>query len=180
MPVDPERLAAARLSPFAGTGYRQLSPRYDPLSGEGARLNGGRFNPAGSYPVLYICLTRSCALAELRRLGERQAIGLEGLLPRHLYRYQIMLDQVLDLTDMQVRAGIGVSIEVLMGPDRTVCQQLGEAAHALGAQAIVSPSATGTDTVIALFPQNLGMGSLEPHLVAEWRSLEDIEANDGS
>jgi RES domain-containing protein len=44
VPVDLERVAAARLWPFAGSGYRQLSPRYDPLSGEGARLNNGRLN----------------------------------------------------------------------------------------------------------------------------------------
>ncbi|MGH2928380.1 MAG: RES domain-containing protein [Solirubrobacteraceae bacterium] len=75
-------MAAAPLLPFTGQDWRQIAPRYDPLSGEGARLHGGRFNPPGSFPVLYICQSRPCAAAELKRLGERQAIGVEGLLPR--------------------------------------------------------------------------------------------------
>jgi RES domain-containing protein len=162
------------LSPFAGTGYRHLSPRYDPLNGEGARLNGGRFNPPGSFPVLYICGTRDCAAAELRRVGQRQAVGVEGLLPRHLYVYQIMLDRVLNLTDLATRVAAGVSTEVLTGPDWTACQEVGMAAHALGAQAVISPSATGTDYVVAVFMQNLGMGSLEPRFEEEWAVLDDL------
>jgi RES domain-containing protein len=115
--VDPTRVAAATLSPFSGDGWRHLSPRHDPLSGQGARLHGGRFNPAGSFPVLYICRTRQCVVAELRRLGERQPIGVEGLLPRHLYRYGIRLDRVLDLTDDAVR------------PPRMIDHALGPAAR---------------------------------------------------
>lgn len=86
MEIDPSRVATAALLPFAGHGWRQLSLRYDPLSGEGARLHGGRFNPSGSFPVSYLCQSRPCAVAELERLGARQAIGssVDGLLPRSL------------------------------------------------------------------------------------------------
>ena len=45
--------------------------------------------------MLYICKSRLCAVAELKRLGERQALGVEGLLPRALYRYEIELDRIL-------------------------------------------------------------------------------------
>jgi len=174
MPVEPERVARARLTAFVGSGYRHLSPKYDPLSGEGARLNGGRFNPPGSFPVLYLCLTRYRAAAELQRADQRQAIGTGGLLPRHLFRYDMRLERVLDLTDQHVRLSVGVSIEALIGPDWNVCQELGIAAHALGAQAVRSPSATGVDDVLAVFVHDLGLGRLEPQLVDEWRSLEDV------
>jgi len=40
----------------------------------------------------------------------------EGLLPRVLYRYEIELDRVLDLTDGEVRARVGLGADVL---DRT-------------------------------------------------------------
>lgn len=171
-------MAAAPFSQLSGEGWRHLSPRHDPLSGEGARLNGGRFNLPGSFPVLYICRTRPCAVAELTRFGDRQAIGVEGLLPRYLYRYEITLDRVLDLTVDAVRGDIGLSSEVLTGPDWTACQQLGTTAHALHVQGILSPSATGVDEVLAVFVQHIGRGILEPTKVEEWNMLGDLMAQE--
>ena len=125
--------------------------------------------------MLYICQSRPCAVAELKRLGERQAIGVEGLLPRLLYRYEIELDRVLDLTVGEVCAQVGLGTDVLTGPDWTACQDLGVAAHALGANGINSPSATGVGDVLAVFVQHIGKGRLEPHLVEEWRSLDRLD-----
>lgn len=176
--IDPNRVVGARLSEFVGDGFRHLSPRHDPLSGEGARLHGGRFNPPGSFPVLYICRTRACAAAELRRLGESPAIGVEGLLPRYLYHYEVSLDRVLDLTDGEVQAEVGLSLGVLTGPDWQACQGLGVIVHALGINAIVSPSATGVDEVLAVFPQHLGLGTLYPRLTEEWHSLNDLASEE--
>lgn len=124
--------------------------------------------------MLYICQSRPCAVAELKRLGERQAIGVEGLLPRMLYRYEIDLDRVLDLTNGEVRAEVGLGVDALTGPDWTACQELGVAAHSLGARGINSPSATGVDDVLAVFIQHVGLGHLEPHLVEEWRSTDQL------
>ncbi len=174
MELDPARLASAPLGPFAGEGWRHLSPRYEPLSGEGARLNGGRFNPPGSSPVLYLCRTRACVVAELRHLGDQQAIGLEGLLPRVVYRYEIELTRVLDLTIDAVRKATGLGSEILTGPDWTACQELGAIAHTLGTQAILSPSATGVDHVLAIFVQHIGLGTLTPTLVEEWHQPSDL------
>jgi RES domain-containing protein len=171
--IDAGRVAA-RLVPFAGEGWRHLSPGHDPLGAEGARIHGGRFNPPASFPVLYVCQSRPCAVAELKRLGERQPIGMEGLLPRALYHYQVALDRILDLTDCDLRAQVGVGLDVLTGPDWSACQELGSTAHALGAQGINSPSATGVGDVLAVFVQHIGLGRLEPELVEEWRSVEDL------
>lgn len=73
--------------------------------------------PLSAAPVLYICRTRPCVVAELQRFGERQAIGVEGPLPRHLDRYDIRLDRVLDLTDAGACSEVGLGLEVLTGPD---------------------------------------------------------------
>jgi len=173
--IDAGRVAAAPLAPFSGEGWRHLAPRYDPLSGEGARIHGGRFNPPGSFPVLYLCQSRPCVIAELRRSGERQAIGVEGLLPRMLYRYEIALDRVLDLTDVDVRAQVGLGPDVLTGPDWTACRELGSTLHALGAQGVNSPSATGVGEVLAVFVQHIGLGRLEPEPVEEWRSVDQVD-----
>jgi RES domain-containing protein len=173
--IDPRRVATAPLASFKGSGWRHLAPRYDPLSGEGARLNGGRFNPPGSFPVLYLCLTRDCAVAEMRRLARRQALTIDDLLPRHLYRYAVSLHRVLYLVEEDVRDHVGVALASLTGPEWTACQELGSVAHSLGIQAVLSPSATGADDVLALFLENLGVGKLEMELREEWSTTHDLD-----
>jgi RES domain-containing protein len=171
-------MADTQLSAFAGTGWRHLGPVHDPLSGEGARLSGGRFNPPDSFAVLYLCTTRPCAVAEMRRLGERQAISVANLLPRALYRYEIELARVLDLTAEEVARHVGISRQVLTGPDWSECQALGTVAHALGIQAIRAPSAAGVDDVLAIFVQYIGTGRLEADLSEEWHSIDDLESRE--
>jgi RES domain-containing protein len=151
-----------------------VSPRHDPLSGEGAWIFGGRFNPPDSYSVLYICTTRPCAIAELRRLGQRQSIGMQALMPRHVYYYRITLDSVLDLTDESTRARAQIGFEALISPDWSACQDLGKRAYQTSVQGILSPSATGVDDVLALFIDSLGSSVLEPRLVEEWRTIDDL------
>ncbi|MGH9127634.1 MAG: hypothetical protein ACRDY2_01395 [Acidimicrobiales bacterium] len=114
----------------------------------------------------------------MRRLGERQVVGLEGLLPRHLYRYDLALDRVLDPTDEEGRANGGIGLDSLIGRDWAICQEFGATAHALGVQAIISPSATGVDTVLALFLQHLGLGTVDPHLVEEWGTVGDLAGDE--
>jgi RES domain-containing protein len=161
-------------SAYDGHAYRHQGPAYSPTSGEGARRVGGRFNPAGSFPVLYLCETRPCAVAELQRIGRRQAIGLAGLLPRHLYRYRVRLSGVLDLTDDDVLKQLGVDRDVVTGPSWDVTQQIGAAAYRLGWRAVRSPSATGTDHVVAVFPELVGAGTLEPELIEQWEHPDDL------
>lgn len=146
----------------------------DPLGGEGARMRGGRFNPPDSYPVLYLCTTRPCTVAELRQLGRRHVIGVEGLLPRVLYRYEISLDQVLDLTSSVTLQHLEITAQQVTGADLAIPRQIGEAAHATGIQAVKAPSATGVDEVIAVFPELLGSGRLIPELLERWDSTKDL------
>lgn len=174
MALDPSGFGSAPLLPFEGRGWRHLAPSFDPLSGEGARLRGGRFNPPGSFPVLYICRSRPCAVSELERLGTLQGIGVEGLFPRDLYAYDISLERVLDATNPAVRRGIGIDLDLLVAPEWTICQEIGTVFHALGAQGILSPSATGVGEVLALFIQNLGMGHVESSFVERWTSKADL------
>jgi RES domain-containing protein len=80
-----------------------------------------------------------------------------------------------DLTDAGVRTEVGLGLEVLTGPDWATCQDLGATAHALGVQALRSPSAAGVDDVLAVFVQHIGLGTVEPKLVEEWHTLADLE-----
>lgn len=172
--VDLARLAAAPRTTLTISVYRNIAPKYDPRSGEGARLHGGRFNPPGSFPTLYLCETRDCAIAELSRQGTRNVVGVEGLLPRALYRYDFELTRVLDLTDERVLEALGVDPAHLVTDDWSYCQQLGAAAHDSDDQAIRSPSATGVDTIVAVFVELIGGSLLDVDLVAEWTQVSDL------
>lgn len=172
--VDTSRLGAVPARTFEGAAFRHVAPKYDPRSGEGARLHGGRFNPPGSFPVLYLCTTRPCVITEFLRFGRAQAIGVQALLPRALYRYSVRLTRILDLTDEAVLSSLGASQEVITDESWAATQELGAEAHRLGWQAILAPSATRTDEVLAVFPELLGSGELIPSLLEIWDDIEDL------
>ena len=160
---------------YVGEAFRHMAARWDdPLSGEGARIHGGRFNPPDSFPVLYLCTTRPCSAAELRYRGERLVIGVEGLLPRALYRYNVSLERVLDLTSGETLEHVGVTTAQIIGTDLAIPRQIGEAARATGSQAIRAPSATGVDEVLAVFPELIGTGQVLAELVERWESIDDL------
>lgn len=172
--LDRSRLATAPRIRLSTTAVRHLSPNYDPRSGEGARINGGRFNPPGSFPALYLCETRACAVAELTRLGARHVVGVDGLLPRELYEYRLELSRTLDLTDEQIRDHIGVSVSELTGDDWRVCQAIGTEVHAAGDQALRTYSATGVDNVLVIFPELVGSRLLDVQRIQRWDTPADL------
>jgi RES domain-containing protein len=78
--------------PYRGRLYRALNPVYahEPLSGRGAGLYGGRFNPKG-LPALYASLSAMTALREVNQVGNLQ--------PTTLISYEADIDRVFDCRD---------------------------------------------------------------------------------
>jgi RES domain-containing protein len=89
--------------------------------------------------------------------------------PRRLATIHVRLSRVLDLTSDQVRASLGISDADLVADDAAVPRAIGEAAHHLGYEAVLAPSAAGTGRVLAIFVDNRAAGSL----------LEIAEVRDG-
>jgi RES domain-containing protein len=77
---------------FEGKLFRALNPVYarEPLSGKGAQLNGGRFNPKGM-PALYLSLSPLTALREANQVGNLQ--------PTTLVSYDAEVDGIFDTRD---------------------------------------------------------------------------------
>jgi RES domain-containing protein len=91
-----------------GRWFRVLKPRYahEPLSGEGARLVGGRFNRPGR-AALYLSADPQTAYAEYTQtLYDR---------PGLMCSYEVDLAPVVDLTDAEILAALGVSVADLAG-----------------------------------------------------------------
>lgn len=87
---------------YAGLLYRALNPIYarDPLSGRGAELYGGRFNPKGA-PALYASLTPMAALREANQVGALQ--------PTVLVAYDADIRPVFDTRDADALSAFGVT-----------------------------------------------------------------------
>ncbi|HMB46658.1 MAG TPA: RES domain-containing protein [Afifellaceae bacterium] len=91
---------------LADTFYRGHDPKWDwsPLSGEGAAIHGGRFNPKGM-PALYLASDVIGAVNEMSH-------GFTArILPLTMCSYDVDCEQVADLTDETVRARHGTSLE---------------------------------------------------------------------
>ncbi len=92
--------------PFRGKLYRALNPVYarEPLSGRGAELYGGRFNPKG-VPALYASLSVMTALREANQVGNLQ--------PTTLVSYDAEIERVLDGRDVAELASLGMDASTL-------------------------------------------------------------------
>ncbi len=77
---------------YCGKLYRALNPIFarEPLSGRGAELYGGRFNPKGT-PALYASLSVMTALREANQVGNLQ--------PTTLVCYDAEIDGLFDCRD---------------------------------------------------------------------------------
>jgi RES domain-containing protein len=77
---------------YRGPLFRALNPIFarEPLSGRGAQLYGGRFNPKG-VPALYTSLTIMTALREANQAGNLQ--------PTTLVAYEADIENIFDCRD---------------------------------------------------------------------------------
>lgn len=87
---------------YDGKLFRALNPIYarEPLSGRGAELYGGRFNPKG-VPALYCSLSVMAALREANQVGTLQ--------PTTLVCYDAAIERVFDGRDEVALAAEGMN-----------------------------------------------------------------------
>ncbi len=95
---------------FRGLVYRAHNPHWSwtPLSGEGARRHGGRFNRCG-IPALYTSLDPLTAIREAQPLGR-------PMQPLTLCAYKVDVEPVFDTLDKAQRRTLGVSDSDLACP----------------------------------------------------------------
>lgn len=133
-----------------GEYFRVADPDWDnPLDGSYAAGRGGRWNPPGSFPVVYLSCNHPTARANADRKLAGQPITWDDLLPERrpvLVAVQLPLDRYVDVvTDEGCRAA-GLPTSYPLDPTgavipRAVCQPIGTEAHAQGESGIACRSA---------------------------------------
>ena len=102
--------------------------------------------------AIYTNLAREGALAE----AEHQ-IAVQPIPPRArrtIYTLELSLTSVLDLTDTELLQDLGIGTAELTADNMVACRQLGGAAHWLGRDGLLLPSARSPSTNLVSFPAN--------------------------
>ena len=170
------KLARVKLVSIDAAIWRHVSPceQSKPDSGDGAIGTGGRFNPPRSFPVVYGSLSRAGAGAEFRMLARRHRIGIDYLLPRHLYRFRIKSNRVLDLRLSEVRQALCLPQMGAAAIHRAHSQLIGELARALGIDVIVAVGAAAGSAMAAVFPELIPTYKQEFQHMAIWMTIADV------
>jgi len=122
---------------YTGKLYRALNPIYAkaPLSGEGARLHGGRFNPKG-VPALYCSLSIMTALREANQIGTLQ--------PTTLIAYEAEIETLFDTSDKASLIAEGLDTATLSASTwRAEMKATGEAQTQAFARSLIAKGYNG-------------------------------------
>jgi RES domain-containing protein len=168
---DPANVVAnSALVPWSGRIWRCHHRSRKALNADGSLGGfGGRFNAGVKsvvrppFRALYTSVESAAALLEvIRHLGfrgpdSRYVVPLDGILMCTLSQLDVVLQRVFDWDANSDLRDLLASNSSQAAYSYT--QQLAAAAIASGAEAILVPSATGIDTNLVVFVDNLGEGS---------------------
>jgi len=151
---------AVDVARYDGLAYGHQAARWNPLSGAGARSQGGRWNPPQSFSTLYLAMESQTAVAEFHRMAKRSGRAPHDFMPRRIYRYELRLASLVDLRQGPAQAALGLTLDDFGADDPARCQAIGEAAQYLGREGIIATSASGRGAVVAVFFDRLEPDSL--------------------
>jgi len=172
--LDAMRLVGPHLESWVGSIYRSAPPKWsagrDMLTGAGSMKSGARFNAAGSFVAVYGSTSPELAMIESLAFQRRAGLPVEKALPLVFKAISVNVERMLNLTDPDVLAGIGVRADRLraeswwlarMRGEESLTQALGRAAHKCGVQGLVFDSAHTRDHGhnVVLLPDNIHLPS---------------------
>ena len=141
-----DALEKLRPAPWKGIVFRHMFGNFPP---ERENVRGARWNPPET-PAIYASLNRETAIAEADYY-----VNLQPLRPRavrKIYRIQISLNSVLDLSDWSNLDLLGLEKDSFASDDHINCQLVGGAVEWLRHDGMLVPSARASGTNLVVFP----------------------------
>lgn len=157
---------------WSGVAYRHTARGREPLSGEGARRLGGRWNPRGVFSTIYLAHPAVTAVRELEHAAQAASMSLGDMLAagRELHTIQVSELPILDLRDEWQLEAVGLSPDDVSDDDQTACQAVGHAAWFLEFAGVLAPSARNSEgLVLATFESRVHPSQLR---LTETRTLD--------
>lgn len=149
-------LEAGDFSSLSTRAFRHVAPSFDPLSTRGAELHGGRWNARGT-SALYLALSIETAWAEFDRLVRLRGTSAEDLLSRKLATIRVRVDRLIEARSESIIGELGVEGDRYEDLSLKECRAAGEMVAGAGGAGLIAPSATGSGSVLVIFPANLGL-----------------------
>lgn len=141
-----ELLEGFRQASWEGVVFRHMFGEIPP---DRENITGARWNPA-QIPAIYASLGQEVAVAEADYY-----ISLQPLRPRakrKIYRINVQLDSVLDLSNWETLANFGLNKESFNTIEHSACQLIGGAVEWLGHDGLLVPSARANGINLVIFP----------------------------
>jgi RES domain-containing protein len=133
------------------------------LNGVGSLKFGGRWAAAGSFPAVNLSLTQDGAIDESGAAFSYYNFAAQDVKPKVIVGVRLDLEKVVDLRSLNRKKWL--SLDELLGEDwrkvndsgyESESQALGRAIHAIGGEALITPSARveGVDNLV-FFPESI-------------------------
>lgn len=158
-----QRIDARGTVAWSGTCFRYTTAHRDPLSGEGARRFGGRWNPSSLFSAIYLADSARACMVEVDRAAQAASTTAEKMLEASYLLHTVAVNAlaVLDLTTAEAREAVGLDDDDVHGDDWSACQAVGHAAWFLHVQGVLVPAAGGIGLVITAYEQRTHPGQLQ-------------------
>ncbi|WP_440191627.1 RES domain-containing protein [Anaerocolumna jejuensis] len=120
---------------YEGTIYRSVNSAYNPLEMNDYTIQSNhRYTKKGT-PGLYFSSGEKIVKAEL---GNYDVTDFSN---RTMYSYDVKLDNMLDVSNPNIRNQLGMSLDSIIGDSYDVTHSIGEFAYSSGYNGIIAPSA---------------------------------------
>jgi len=142
--------------PFVGEVWRVCREGRDPTAGFASHTRWCD----GTFDVLYTALERDGAVAEIHAHLSRQPV-FPSKVRWFAHRLRVRIDAALEMRDRSALVPFGVDVARFEDFDYATTQPVAEAAHFLGFDALLAPSARWQGLNLVAFTEQIGEGRIE-------------------